>query len=93
MTMKFKTSNARCRGFVNARKDFQANNIFSETWRGVYIVYSYGHHFPVYVWKNGKWYGNSDKYSVTTSKHQNQAGPDGDITYMSTEELKKLIEY
>jgi len=74
-----RVANHSARPCVQNREAFQANNIFAE-WRGDgaearYIVYSYGKHFPMYIWTDGKWYGNSDKYSRSTSKHQSQAHP------------------
>ena len=43
----------------------------------LYIVYSYGKHFPLFVFdkQTGTWYTNEDKYSVTTSKHRTQCLP------------------
>jgi hypothetical protein len=75
-----RVANKNARPCVQNREAFQGSNIFAE-WRGDdtfdarYIVYSYGKHFPMYIWTDGKWYGNSDKYSRTTSKHQGQAHP------------------
>lgn len=42
-----------------------------------YVVYSYGAHWPLYVWddETQRWYGNSDKNSVTTSRHRTAAHP------------------
>lgn len=42
-----------------------------------YVVYSYGTHFPMYIWdgSTGMWYGNKDKYSCTTSRHQSACSP------------------
>jgi len=42
-----------------------------------YVVYSYGKHWPLFVWddETQRWYGNSDKHSVTTSKHRTYAHP------------------
>lgn len=44
--------------------------IFSDLVNGAYVVYSYGRHFPMAVFKNGNWYVNEDKYSRTTTAHQ-----------------------
>ena len=80
-----KTSNKNCRLLVQNRQAFTANNIFAEyvtanadgqpldTCR--YVVYSYGKHFPMYIYEGGAWYANIDKFSVSTSKHQTQANP------------------
>ena len=89
-----KISNSKCRELVNERKEFTGNNLFAKR-KGdhCYVVYSYGYHFPIYVFIDGKgWFGNNTKRSVTTAKHKSQARPDSEITYVSTEELKHLIE-
>jgi hypothetical protein len=95
-----KTTNIKCREFVEKLLPFTASNIFSEhyykpgTDKGkpyLYAVYSYGHNFPIYAFISGKWYGNKYKYSNSTSRHQGQARPRADITYVTTEELQKLI--
>lgn len=80
-----KTSNKNCRQAVISRTVFSANNIFSEYITANadgspvdpcrYVVYSYGKHFPIYIYEQGTWYANCDKYSPTTSKHQTQANP------------------
>ena len=60
-----------------------------------YIVYSYGWHFPMYIYcrQADLWYGNSDKYSVSTSKHQAQARPTRPIdSWLSTDEMKIMIQ-
>jgi hypothetical protein len=89
-----KIANRQAREAVEGQKDFVANNIFghneSDT---LYVVYSYGHHFPMYAWVRGTgWIRNVDKYSVTTSKHQNQTRPLGvDFVEMNTEQLREVI--
>jgi hypothetical protein len=41
---------------------------------GLYVVYSYGEHFPIAVHHPSTgWVINGDKYSPTTSKHQSIA--------------------
>jgi len=73
--------------YNNQARIFGYNNSIMGTWLGdywyekkhLYVVYSYGEHFPIYIYdsKRDEWYGNSDKYSRSTSKHQNQAYPSG----------------
>lgn len=57
-----------------------------------YVVYSYGSHFPMYVWDEatGEWYGNSDRYSVTTSKHQTYCHPPSVHHWFPTERIKQI---
>jgi hypothetical protein len=84
-------SNKNSSEYVYNQVEFKANNIFSEKCDNIYIVYSYGHHFPMYVNYNSKWYENSDKYSVSTSKQQTQARPVSDTIKKTTKELKDII--
>ena len=59
----------------------EASSVFSrmhhedtnpENGASLYIVYSYGYHFPlvIYDFTCERWYMNMDEYSRTTSKHQ-----------------------
>ena len=60
----------------------------------LYVVYSYGEHYPIYVYdyQLEMWFGNYDKYSSTTSRHQTMARPEVDeIQMLSTEELNQVI--
>ena len=94
-----KITNADCRSWVDDRDPFKTGNktIFAEfsgTDNKLYVVYSYGYHFPMYVYdrEHGQWLGNKDKYSRTTSKHQSQARPSERIQYwVDTETLRDLI--
>ena len=45
----------------------------------------------MYVKYKNTWYENSDKYSVTTSKHQNQARPNKPTKLLNTSEMQRLI--
>jgi hypothetical protein len=70
-----------CLPHVKALAEFKCHgNLFSR-WETasdgsrMYVVYSYGPHWPLFVWHDGVWYENKDRYSVTTSKHRSQAHP------------------
>ena len=88
-----KTTNNQCSELVTNKIEFKANNIFSEYIKEdkLYIVYSYGYHFPMYVKYKNTWYENSDKYSITTSKQQSQARPNATTKMRNTSELKNII--
>ena len=82
--------------YVTYRDPFTNNNetAFGVLERGVYVAYSYGYHFPMYVYdqKTQQWFGNSEKYSSTTTRHQGGARPRNvDITYTDTAMLKAII--
>ena len=91
---------------VEGRMPFHGNSVFA-TWvsNSLYVVYSYGTHFPMYVYdanasvfdgfgsvvSKGVWLGNSDRYSVTTSKHQGKTRPNTVHKWLDTEGLKDVI--
>ena len=88
-----KTSNIKASEYTTYKKSFIGSNTFGEWNNNCYILYSYGYHFPMYVFKNNKWFENYDKYSVTTSKQQTQLRPKGkEFTFKNTDELKELIK-
>ena len=102
-----KTSNIRCRALVKSRQPFTANNLFGvrmpanpdSNLTERYVVYSYGTHFPLFVWQAcdqgsefGMWFENQDRYSVTTSKHKSQSHPHYPTTPMTTGALQRIAE-
>jgi len=87
-----KTSNIQCRKLVQERKPFKGNNLFGEQDGNLYVVYSYGHHWPLFVYSAcGIWYENANKRSVSTSKHRMQSNPLVNTIPMSVEALKTFI--
>lgn len=88
------TANKRASQYIASNQAFKANNIFAE-WESlnIYSVYSYGYHFPLYVYVKdlNKWYENKDKYSITTSKHKSQCRINVDYIGLNTQNLKELI--
>lgn len=92
--MTNKSSNCKARPLVNELKPFKGNNVFAGWSGSCYVVYSYGYHFPLFVWDDIRqvWLENSDRYSVTTTKHKNQMRPEGvTLTLATTDELKEII--
>ena len=85
-----RVSNQKSSGYVESRTPFRANNLDGvKLDNGVYVVLSYGY-YPLWLYKGGKWYGNSEKYSVSTSKQQTQSRPSvGEIKMITTDALYK----
>ncbi len=89
--------------YIDKLEVVEGSNIFTEnsgklpddpsTDDNLYIVYSYGWHFPMYIYcrQSDLWYGNSDKYSVTTTKHQSQARPQTVNHWLTTTAMKNLV--
>ena len=90
-----KISNIKASEYTSQQIEFKGSNTFGEWKNDCYTVYSYGYHFPMYVFKGGKWYENSNKYSQTTSKQQTQLRPyllnGTSFILKNTDELKELI--
>jgi len=88
-----KISNKSAQSFVQNRKEFQGSNTFSVSWKGMYIVYSYGMHFPLFVYDPAiGWFENADRYSVTTSKHRSQLRPCEETIKTDTVTLQNKIK-
>jgi len=88
--MATKTSNSKSSEYSSQQIDFKGNNLDGRTLQdGSYVVLSYGY-YPLYLHKKGKWYENSEKYSVSTSKQKTQSRPTSNTTEKTTKELLKL---
>ena len=79
--------------YVNELKEFKGSynkygkhntSIFAENieafdlyGKELYVVYSYGYHFPMYIYDRqaGIWIGSKDKHSVSTTRHQSHCRP------------------
>ena len=91
-----KTSNKDCRMLVDALEPFKANNLFAENAGSrFYVVYSYGYHWPLWVYDREarEWIGTDSKYSVSTSRHQSLSRPSGSggCKLFHIEHLKVLV--
>ena len=74
-----KIANNKASQAVADKVEFNGSNTFGRWYNGnettIYVVFSYGYHFPMFAWIKGVWYENTDKYSVSTSKQQTQLRP------------------
>lgn len=84
---------------VAEKKPFYGSNVagyWIHAKMGYYVVFSYGEHYPLYVFDRGQnlWYRNMDKYSATTSQHSGYAFPRGvtTTTQRTTSELRAMYE-
>lgn len=100
---KNRCSNSDAIKFIEYRDEFITNSqTMHGQWKykgedgGRYVVYSYGEHFPMYIYdsKTCEWYGNKDKYSRTTSCHQTKARPRAGVDdWFDTETMKRIVEF
>lgn len=58
-------------------------------------IYSYGRHYPMGVYKDGKFYVNSEKISTSTSRQQNQLknAIGGGYELRTTKQLQALLAH
>lgn len=94
MTKIAKVAGWKARPYVKAREAFRNhNNQLFGRWETplLYVVYSYGEHWPLFVWDGFDWYENEDKYSPTTTKHRSQTHPLMGTIKLSRNALKALI--
>lgn len=98
--MTLRCSNKDARRSIQARQDFvnHGGSLYGAHQYGMaslYVVYSYGQHFPVAVYESQtrQWFYNEDRYSATTSRHQSivrQALPES-YHRLDTEMMNTLI--
>lgn len=92
-------SNTQAKSYVDRREVFETTNktmYALQKPESRYAVYSYGSHFPMYVYDAvaGQWFGNADTYSRTTSRHQSHARPStDDIMWLNTDQMRHLAKY
>ena len=99
-------ANRDARAYVEEREEFEGSNLSgydttSTTGTDLYIVLSYGAHFPVYIAEEHdgvvNWYGNEDTYSPSTSRHQSQSRPFTDeakcITWFDTDQMILIMHH
>jgi hypothetical protein len=89
-----KTSGWRARTHVQAKENFKNHNgqLFGR-WETplLYVVYSYGTHWPLFAWDGFEWYENEEKCSPTTTKHRSQTHPLTHTTKLTCNALKSRI--
>lgn len=89
-----RTTMKEAASLVAAKKAFKGSSVFAENKNNLYIVYSYGYHWPlfVYEYETSTWYENQDKCSPTTSKHASQLRPTPNTVKIPLKSIKQLTE-
>jgi hypothetical protein len=99
-------ANRDARAHIEEREEFTGSNIeaydtASTTGTDLYVVLSYGAHFPMYIAESTyvtdgvvNWYGNKDKWGRTTTKHQSQCMPYHEsITWFDTKDMIVIAKH
>lgn len=89
---KVSTSNRSGRELVTAKIPFKGSNTHADYQNGAYVVYSYGW-YPIFVNKDGQWFENESRYSVSTAKQMSQLRPIShvEIIKVSKDKLNDII--
>jgi len=96
------TSGWAARQYVQKLQPFRNNaikgegpknaSLWGEITGGLYVVYSYGRHWPLWANWRGVWFGNTDKYGPTTSKHYSQTHPHKGFVGLDVGSMRMLIQ-
>lgn len=88
-----KIANKNARQYVTERRPFTGSNLFAEQRSGDrYIVFSYGHHHPLFLHDGVTWYENTTRFSVSTTRHAHYARPSaGGIVQVDTAKMHELV--
>lgn len=93
-----RVANKYARAMVQNLEPFTGSNTYAVKFIATdmseprYVVYSYGRHWPLFIYENGKWYENADKYSVSTSKQHGQLHPLCETEKRSGEDMRAIAE-
>jgi hypothetical protein len=98
-----KIANRDARPLVQKQHPFEGNNIYAQfhtqknedgTHTGMwYAVYSYGDHWPLFVYADDTWFENEDRHSKpTTNKHRTQTHPHCHTVLLSTKWMQRLAK-
>ena len=97
--MTTRVANKNARVYVQDREEFIGSNTFavdtaSTTGTDLYIVYSYGEHYPMFIAEEHGgvvvWYENTDSYSRSTSRQHTQLHPHETTTRMDTQSMRRI---
>lgn len=95
-------ANKAARRMVEQRRPFEGSNLFareSTPQHGhttLYVVCSYGPHFPIYIAETDnetgevQWYENVEKFSQSTTRHQSQANPYAQCMPMTVGAMRRI---
>ena len=72
-----RVANKDAKQYIDRQEKFIGSNTFGEQADNLYVVYSYGHHFPMYIYDRqaGEWIGNKGRDSVSTTRQQSHCRP------------------
>jgi len=87
-----KISNKNASTYVENKTPFKANNLSGDFENKSFVVRSY-EHYPIFIFNNGQWFENDNRFSVSTAKQMTQSGYSirPNAIKKTTAELNKMI--
>ena len=89
-----------CVALARKKEPFTFNNVYAlyreanalRIEPSTYTVYSYGSHYPLYVYdyEACQWYGNKDKSTPTTNKHMKRFEPYSVAQWVDTDTITRI---
>ena len=87
-----RVANKNASSYVRQRREFKGSNLFGTYLDDRYVVYSYGEHWPLFIYADGVWFENQGKHSRTTSKQRTQTHPRVDTIKLSAEQMVTIAQ-
>ena len=93
-----RVSNKNCRSLVQQRIPFKGSNLYGitreqSTDNERYVVYSYGEHWPLFIYTQGCWFENEERHSQSTTIHRSHSHPHCPTVLLSTHWMKTLAQF
>ena len=96
-----RTTNRHADSLARLKLPFKGSNMYAE-WKfpdleeaaPVYVVYSYGEHFPMYIWEplEDVWFNTTDDSTPSTNKHRSAVYP-GEHLSVDLDIMNSIIAY
>jgi len=79
--------------FSNTNKTLYGRHEKTSRNTRIFVVYSYGGHWLLYVfdYETDRWYENSDSSTRTTNQHRSQARPTSNTLCFSKGEMRTIV--
>ena len=92
-TKSTRVSGWKAREYVQKLLPFHNSNkqLYAQWEDDLYVVYSYGRHWPLYINWKGVWFANISKVSRTTTKHASQTHPLTQCVPMAKVDMEYLL--
>jgi hypothetical protein len=97
--MTDRIANRDAKGYVAKRKPFNGSHLYAvekttATGTQLYVVYSYGEHYPMYIAETAgtmtAWYVNDEPSSQSTGRHRSQANPGTACLPLSCTDMQRV---